>query len=410
MRPPLPAALRRYLAARFLGVTGNNIIAVALGWQIYDLTASAGYLGLVGLVQFIPALALTVPAGLLVDTADRRHVFAASLALQGLASAVLAWGSYAGWAGPQAILFVCVLIGAARALQLPAQQALIPALVPAPDLARALAVNASVNKLAMVGGPALGGILYAGGAALVYGACALAFAAAALLAMLIALHAAPRKPEAPSWSALFAGIGFIRRNPAILGAITLDMFATLLGGGTALLPMFARDILHTGPWGLGLLRAAPAVGGLAMTALMTRRPLEQRVGQRMYGAVFAYGLTTMAFSFCTSMAAALLVLAAMGAADIVSTVLRHSVVQIETDDALRGRVGAVHATSIVASNQLGQFRAGLAAEWLGPVGAVLAGGAATLAIAALWARLFPALLRRDRLFQPTIAVQPGVRP
>ncbi|RZT03878.1 Transmembrane secretion effector [Duganella sp. CF402] len=401
--------MRRYLAGRFLGVMGNNIIAVALGWQIYDLTSSGWYLGLVGLVQFIPALLLTVPAGLVVDSLDRRMVFAASLALQGVASAVLAWASYGGWAGPGAILSVCVLIGVARSLQLPAQQALIPMLVPARELPQALAVNASINKLAMVSGPALGGFLYAGGADLVYAICTAAFLASAVLAVLIAAPAVVRSREAVTWSAMFAGIGFIRNNPVILGAMTLDMFATLLGGGMPLLPMVAKDILHTGPWGLGLLRAAPAVGGLAMTALMTRWPLEHKIGQRMYGAVFAYGLITIGFSFCTNLLAALLVLALMGAADIVSTVLRHSLVQIETDDALRGRVGAVHATSIAASNQLGQFRAGVAAEWLGASGAVLAGGVATMLIAAWWAKLFPALLHRDRLFRPTIPVQPGAK-
>jgi MFS family permease len=401
--------VRRYLAARFLGVMGNNIIAVALGWQIYDLTGSAWYLGLVGLVQFIPALLLTVPAGLLVDSVDRRVVFAMSLALQFAASAALAWGSHAGWAGPQAILAVCVLIGVARSLQLPAQQALIPALVPAAGLPHALAVNATINKLAMVSGPALGGFLYTGGPVLVYGVCAAAFLAGAVLALMIAAPAVVRAREAVTWGAMFAGIGFIRNSPVLLGAMSLDMFATLLGGGMPLLPMVAKDILHTGPWGLGLLRAAPAVGGLVMTALMTRWPLQHHIGRRMFGAVFAYGLITTGFAFCTTLLTALLVLALMGAADIVSTVLRHSVVQIDTDDALRGRVGAVHATSIAASNQLGQFRAGAAAEWLGPAGALLAGGVATVLIAAWWARLFPDLLHRDRLIGSTIPVHPGAK-
>jgi MFS family permease len=401
--------VRRYLAARFLGVMGNNIIAVALGWQIYDLTGSAWYLGLVGLVQFIPALLLTVPAGLLVDSVDRRVVFAISLALQFAASAVLAWGSHAGWAGPQAILAVCVLIGVARSLQLPAQQALIPALVPAAGLPHALAVNATINKLAMVSGPALGGFLYTGGPVLVYGVCAAAFLAGAVLALMITAPAVVRAREAVTWGAMFAGIGFIRNSPVLLGAMSLDMFATLLGGGVPLLPMVAKDILHTGPWGLGLLRAAPAVGGLVMTALMTRWPLQHHIGRRMFGAVFAYGLITIGFAFCTTLLMALLVLALMGAADIVSTVLRHSVVQIDTDDALRGRVGAVHATSIAASNQLGQFRAGAAAEWLGPAGALLAGGVATVLIAAWWARLFPDLLHRDRLIGSTIPVHPGAK-
>lgn len=402
--------MRHYLVARFLGVMGNNIIAVALGWQMYELTSSGWYLGLVGLVQFVPALLLTVPAGLLVDSADRRLVFAISLALQGAASLLLAWASHAGWAGPGAILLVCVLIGVARSLQLPAQQALIPALAPPDGLPQALAVNASVNKLAMVSGPALGGFLYAGGAALVYGVCAAEFLLSSVLALLITAPRAARVRERLAWKAMFAGIAFIRSQPAILGAMSLDMFATLLGGGMPLLPMFAKDILHTGAWGLGLLRAAPAIGGLLVTALMTRWPLQHKIGWRMYGAVFAYGLISIGFAFCTNLWAALLLLALLGAADVVSTVLRHSVVQIDTGDDLRGRVGAVHATSIAASNQLGQFRAGVVAEWIGPAGALLAGGVATVLIAACWARLFPELLHRDRLFRSTIPVHIGAKP
>jgi MFS family permease len=409
LKPGLPASLWRYLVARFFGVVGNNMIAVALGWQIYDLTSSAWYLGLVGLVQFLPALALTIPAGLLVDSADRSQVFSASLALQCIAAAALAWGSHAGWAGPEAILAVCVLIGVARALQMPAQQAIIPALVPSEELPRALAANASMNKVAMVGGPALGGLLYAGGAGLLYGLCAVMFLVSAVLALLVAAPAPARQREAVSWNSMFAGIGFIRHNNIVLGAMSLDLFASLLGGSTALLPIFARDILHTGPSGLGVLRAAPAVGGLFMTGLMNRWPMDKKVGQRMYLAVFVYGLATVGFSFCTSMAWAIAMLLAIGAADIVSTVLRHTVVQVETADAVRGRVGAVHATSISASNQLGQFRAGVAAEWMGPAGAVLVGGVATVLITLSWARLFPDLFHKDRLFHPKIPVNLGAK-
>jgi MFS family permease len=409
LKPALPAGLWRYLVARFFGVIGNNMIAVALGWQIYDLTSSAWYLGLVGLVQFLPALALTIPAGLLVDSVDRSQVFSASLAMQFVASAILAWGGSADWVGHQAILAVCVLIGVARSLQMPAQQAIIPALVQAEELPRALAANASMNKVAMVGGPALGGLLYAGGPGLVYGVCAAMFLVSAILALLVAAPSAVRQREAVSWGSLFAGVGFIRRNNVVLGAMSLDLFASLLGGSTALLPMFAKDILHTGPWGLGLLRAAPAVGGLFMTGLMNRWPMDHKIGQRMYFAVFMYGLATVGFSFCTSMAWAIVMLLAIGAADIVSTVLRHTVVQVETADALRGRVGAVHATSISASNQLGQFRAGVAAEWIGPAGAVLVGGVATVLITLSWARLFPDLFNKDRLFHPKIPVNLGAK-
>lgn len=305
----------------------------------------------------------------------------------------------AGWVGSQAILAVCVLIGVARALQMPAQQAIIPALVPTGDLPRALAMNASMNKLAMIGGPALGGVLYAGGAGLAYGVCAALFLVSTALALRVALPPHRRSREKISLDSLFAGIGFIRAHPVVLGAMSLDMFASLLGGSTALLPIFAKDILHTGPWGLGLLRAAPAAGGLLMTLLIGRWPMERQVGRRMFVAVFLYGAATIGFALCTGLLWSLIALLGIGAADIVSTVLRHSVVQVDTDDALRGRVSAVHAASIAASNQLGQFRAGVSAELLGPTGAVLAGGIATLLITLSWARLFPQLLNRDRLLR-----------
>jgi MFS family permease len=395
----LSSSFQRYLAARFLGVMGSNMIAVALGWQIYDLTSSAWQLGLVGLVQFLPALVLTVPAGLLVDTADRRHVLAASLALQGVAAALLSLGSAATGVGPGSILVVCALIGVARSLQLPAQQAIIPGLVAAGELPRALAVNASMNKLAMIAGPALGGLLYAGGPGVAYGGCAALFIVSTVLALLVAPPVQRRLKEAVTWKSMFAGFSFIRATPVVLGALSLDLFATLMGGSTALLPMFAKDILHTGPWGLGLLRAAPALGGLLVTFLISRWPMDHKVGPRIHVSVLLFGLSNVAFSFCTQLGWALAVLMTMGAADIVSTVLRHSLVQVETRDALRGRVGAVHATSIAASNQLGQFRAGVAAEWLGPVGAVLAGGIVTVLIAVWWTRLFPALFKRDSLFR-----------
>lgn len=389
---------RHYLAARFLGLLGNNMLAVALGWQMYALTASAWDLGLVGLAQFLPALLLTVPAGLLVDSHDRRLVFAASLALQGAAAVLLCWGSVAGWVGRDAILMVCLVTGVGRALQLPAQQAIVPALVPRAGLPRALAQNATVTKISTIAGPALGGFLYAGGAGVVYGLCTAVFALGAALALRVKLAPPGRTGEAVSWPALFAGIAFIRANPLVLGAMSLDLFATLAGTSMALLPMFAKDILHTGPWGLGLLRAAPAAGGLLVSAWISRHPMDREVGRRMYAAVMLYGLGTVAFSFCTDLGWAMAALGVVGAADIVSTVLRHSVVQVETADALRGRVGAAHATSIAASNQLGQFRAGVAAEWLGPAAAVLLGGCATVVVVLVWTRLFPALFQRKELF------------
>jgi MFS family permease len=394
---PLPGNFRRFLAARLAGTAANQMLLVALGWQMYDLTSSAWDLGLVGLMQFLPALALTIPAGQLVDRVDRRAVMVASLVLQTLVAGLLGWASATDVVGRNLILALSVVIGVARALQMPSQQALLPALVMPEELPRAMATSSSVNQVAIIGGPALGGFLYALGGTVTYGA-AFALLVGAIVAaagMRLRRFVPPRMPV--TFRSLFAGFGFIRGQPVVLGAMSLDLFAVLLGGATALLPMFAKDVLDTGAWGLGLLRAAPAAGAFLMGVTLAHRPLRRRVGHWMFASVAIYGAATLAFALSSVFVVSFVALAVSGAADTVSVVIRQTLVQLETPDEMRGRVSAVNATFIGASNQLGEFRAGAVAAWLGPVGSVIFGAVGTLAVVALWTRLFPSLLRRDRL-------------
>ena len=390
-------AFRRFLWARLLSNGAQQMLLVALGWQMYDLTSSAWDLGLVGLMQFLPALFLTIPAGQLVDRADRRTVLAASFAMLAAVALVLAWGSTGGWVGRDLILGLSVVVGIARALQSPAQQALLPSLVPIVQLPRAMAQSSSVMQVAVIGGPALGGFLYAFGAAVVY-ATSFAMAIVALAAVVaIRVQTRPATRAPMTLTAVFAGFRYIFDHKVMLGAISLDLFAVLLGGATALLPIFAKDVLATGPWGLGLLRSAPAIGALGMALYLARHPPRQRVGTLMFSSVAVFGVAILVFALSRSMLLSIAALALSGAADTISVVIRQTLVQIETPDEMRGRVSAVNATFIGASNQLGEFRAGAMAAWLGPVGSAVVGAIGTLVVAALWIRLFPSLARRDTL-------------
>ena len=393
----LPRSFRFFLWTRLAGNAANQMLLVALGWQMYDLTSSAWDLGMVGLVQFLPALVLTIPAGQLADRIDRRTVLAWSLALQLVVACVLALGSWQGWVQRDLIFALGAVLGAARALQAPAQSSIIPSLVPLPELPRALALSTAMLKVSIIGGPALGGFLYAFGAAVAYGTCAVLLLVS--LAFLGGIQRAPpRQSKEPlSLASMFAGLDYIWRHKVILGAISLDLFAVLLGGATALLPMFARDVLHTGPWGLGLLRASPAVGGLLMAAYLARSPLERGVGRVMFASVALYGAAILGFAFSTDFMLSLALLAVSGAADMVSVVVRQSLVQLETPDEMRGRVSAVSGTFIQASNQLGDFRSGAVAEGLGAVGSVIVGAVGTLLVVALWMQLFPSLVQREKL-------------
>jgi MFS family permease len=395
-------AFLRMWFSRLFGIMANQMLMVAVGWQMYELTGSAWDLGLVGLYQFVPALLLTLVAGHVADRLHRGRIVAVCLLLQGsvaliLVAATLGWGAPAGWASRELLLGVSVLLGAARSFQMPAQQALAPMLVPTALLPRAMAFSSAGLQAAIIGGPALGGVIFVAGTSAVYATCAFLFAIGCVLISTVRYeHQAPPR-EAASLRSLLAGVEFVWQRKALLGAVSLDLLAGLLGGATALLPMFAKDILQVGPWGLGLLRAAPAVGALLASVLLTRWPLDRRVGRTMLAAVAFYGVCMVVFGLSTSFALSLGMLALSGCADMVSVVVRQTLVQIETPNAMRGRVSAVNSVFIGASNQLGEFESGATAALLGPVGSVVAGGVGTLLVAALWLKGFPALARRDRM-------------
>ena len=386
-----------FLWTRMLSTAGNQMVLVALGWQMYDLTASAWDLGLVGLAQFVPTLLFTIPAGQLADRVDRRLVLTLAIVVQLLAALLLAWGSASSFIGPNVILIASVGLGIARAIQAPAQQAIVPALVGTADLPRAMAISTAVMKIAVVAGPAIGGFVYVAGPAIAYGICAALFLVSMACALAIHKVHVKKAQEPVSLATVFAGFAFLFRQPVVLGAISLDLFAVVLGGATALLPIYAKDILHTGPWGLGLLRAAPAIGALVMAIYLANRPLDRHVGRKLFVSVAIYGAAILVFAFATNFVVAMAALAVSGAADMISIVIRQTLVQLETPDEMRGRVSAVNATFISTSNQLGEFRAGSMAAWLGPVGSVVLGGAGTLVVVALWIRLFPRLFHRDKL-------------
>jgi MFS family permease len=397
------ASLRQYRGfmrlwfVRLASVSASQMLMVALGWQMYDLTGSAWDLGLVGLLQFLPALALALPAGQWIDRHHRGRILAGCLLVQVMVALVLTLGSSAGMVSREWLLGISVVLGALRAVQMPAQQALTPLLVPAAVLPRALAFSSAGLQGAIIAGPALGGLIYAAGATATYGTCAALFAIAALLCLFIRYEHQPPPHEPVTWSTVLAGLRFVTRHKVVLGAVSLDLFAVLLGGATALLPMFAKDILHVGPLGLGLLRGAPAVGALGVSLVLTRWPVRRHTGPLLLGSVAVFGLATLVFGLSTHFVLSLVALTVTGAADMVSVVIRQTLVQLETPDAMRGRVSAVNSLFIGASNQLGEFESGATAAWLGPVGSVVLGGVGVLLVAAAWPRLFPALARRDAL-------------
>ena len=395
--PPLSRGFYSFLLTRFLSNAGNQILLLALAWQMYDLTSSAWNLGLVGLAQFVPTILLTIPSGHLADRLDRRRLIAAAIGCQLVAEAVLALGTIEHWVGRELILALSVLIGVARALQMPAQQAILPKLVTIKALPRALAMSTSVMQVSVVAAPALGGFVYALGAAWAYGLCIVLLVSGIFSAMGIDKVPIIKSQDGASLATMFAGFDYMLRQPVVLGAISLDLFAVVLGGATSLLPIYAKDILHTGPEGLGLLRSAPAVGSLALGAFVSRHPIKRNVGRKMFTTVAVFGISILVFAYSTSFVLSLVALAVSGAADVVSVVIRQTLVQLETPDEMRGRVSAVNATFISTSNQLGEFRAGAMAAWLGTVNSAMLGGLGTLIVVALWMRLFPALAQRDRL-------------
>lgn len=390
-------ACRQFLAfwlARLAGTLAQQMVMVALAWQIYEVTGSAWDLGLVGLFQFIPALLLTLPAGQLVDRIRRGRIFGICQLTQGLVALTLVSATLGNLISRELILGLSLVLGSCRAFQMPTQQALLPMLVPAKLLERAVTLGAGGMQAAIIGGPALGGFLYALGADKVYGLGALLCTAAFLL-MLLVHDRQQAAPEKISLDSMLAGVRFVWQNKLVLGATSLDLFAVLLGGATALLPIYAKDILQTGPVGLGLLRAAPAVGALFMSVVLLRWPIQRKVGPWLLGSVGIFGLATLVFGLSEHFLLSLVALAITGAFDNISVVMRMTLVQLETPDEIRGRVSAVNSIFIGASNQLGEFESGATAAWLGPVGSVVSGGIGTLLIALLWIRLFPTLASRD---------------
>ena len=380
-------AFLRFWFTRLAGTAANQMLMVAVGWQMYDLTGNAWDLGLVGLYQFAPVLLFTLVAGYVADRFNRAKIVAVAMAFQWLVAAILAVASFkfsgagaahSGWLSRELLLGLSVVLGLARAFQMPAQQALIALLVPAPLLPRAMAFSASGMQAAVIAGPALGGLLFVAGASVVYLTCALLFTVGIVLVLGLKYGHVRAPYERPTFKSLLAGVAFISQRKVLLGAVSLDLFAVLLGGATALLPMFAKDILHVGAWGLGLLRGAPAIGALVSS-------------------VAIFGVATVVFGVSENFVLSLVALAITGAADMVNVVIRQSLVQLETPNEMRGRVSAVNSVFIGASNQLGEFESGATAAWLGPVGSVVLGGVGTVIIALLWLRLFPTLARRDEL-------------
>ena len=386
-----------FLLSRSLSRLASLVGIVAMGWQIYDLTNSAFALGIVGLVGFLPTAVLVFVAGNAVDRYERRRIMQACQLAEALTTVFLAWGAFAGWLTVFHIFAATLVLGTTAAFENPATAALLPLITPQGSLQRATALSTGAVQLATITGPALGGFAYAISPGLPYAIMVLFWLLAALFigAIRLAQSAEPKGSATPG--DLFSGVHFIRENPSILGTISLDLFAVLFGGVTALLPIYARDILMTGPFGLGVLRAAPAIGALMMTSMLARHTIRRHVGLRMFQAVIVFGVATIVFSLSHWMWLSVLALALLGAADNVSVVIRFSLVQLSTPNEMRGRVGAVNFLFINASNNLGQFESGVTAALFGTVPAAVLGGVATVAVALLWMKLFPTLRDVDRL-------------
>jgi len=388
-----------FLSGRFLGTTAMQVQSVAIGWQIYEMERTPLALGLVGLCQFLPMFLLTLPAGEISDRFDQRKVFGLALFMQGICGALFLALSLFHIGGAAVYYAVMVLFGAARGFSGPAGSSLLAFLVPKERLARGIAVNSSVFTTAVIVGPALGGFLYALGPAATYGVCVASFFAAGgcMLTLGGRRSAGAVLGEVGRLARVAEGIRFVRERPVVLGAISLDLFAVLLGGATALLPVYARDILHAGPIGLGLLRSAPAAGAALMAFTLARWPIERGTGFKMFGAVAVFGVFTVVFGLSQNFFLSLAALFVLGASDMISVFVRSALINYATPDHMRGRVGSVSMLFIGASNELGEFESGLTAAWFGTVPSVVIGGLGTLAVVAVWMKLFPPLRTVDRL-------------
>jgi MFS family permease len=387
-----------FIAARFLATLAVQMQTVAVGWQVYEVTRDPLDLGLIGLSQFLPFVLLVLPAGHVADRFDRRRILAACFALESVCAVLLLALASRGLESARPVFAVMVLFGIARAFAMPTGQALLPNLVRRTHFGTAVALNTSTWQVSTIAGPALGGLVYLSGATTVYATVAVLLALAVMMVLRIRgggiLESRP--PEEPGWRTLLSGLRFVRSRRLVLGAISLDLFAVLFGGATALLPVYAADVLHAGPTGLGWLRTAPGIGAAVCGALLGLAPITRHVGRWMFAGVVVYGCATLLFATSTLFWLSMAALVVMGAGDMVSVYIRHLLVQLETPDEIRGRVSAVNAVFIGASNELGEFESGLTASWWGTVPAVIVGGLATLGVAGTWTRLFPELWKLDR--------------
>jgi MFS family permease len=371
--------------------------AVAVGWQIYELTGDPFDLGLVGLIQFFPVVVLGLLIGHIADRYDRRVVVGTCQVVKGLAAAAFAVGTLAGFLTRDVMLAILFVSGTARAFETPTMHTLVPGIVPPELLQRAIAASSTASQTAINCGPAIGGLLYVFGASTVYLTCTAVFVLASILVSLIQMQRTPPDKKPVTFEAVFAGFRYIRHNKVVLGAISLDLFAMLLGGVTALLPIYAKDVLMTGPWGLGLLRSAPALGALAVSIWLAHHQLERRIGHVLFVAIAAFGAAAIAFAFSTSLVLSIAALAVYGAGDAVSVVIRHSLVQTRTPSEMLGRVMAVNFMFTGTSGTLGEFRAGAVAAMFGAFTSVLVGGIGAIVVGLLWMKLFPELRRVEAI-------------
>jgi MFS family permease len=390
---------RRFLSASFLAILAAEIQSVAVSWQIYSIARTPLALGYVGLAQFLPMMACTIPAGHLADRFDRRRILVVSNLFTAVASGGFLMLALTGTHVLWPFYVVLMLFGAARAFAGPASQSFVPLLVPQDQFPQAVAWNSSTSQVAVIAGPALGGAIYILGPAVDYAICTILFVTIAIVFIGIQSRGVRYEAEANTtvFERITAGIAYVWRKPLVLGAFSLDLFAVLLGGATALLPIYARDILHVGPLGLGVLRSAPALGA-AMLGLMLGRMVRQRhAGLAMFACVAIFGIATIVFGLSTNFILSIAALFVLGASDMVSVYVRTTLTQLATPDAMRGRVSAVNRLFVGASNELGEFESGVTATWFGTVPAVVIGGVGTLVIVAVWYRMFPSLREVDRL-------------
>lgn len=394
-----------FWSARILSSTSFQMLSVAIGWQMYALTHNAFSLGFVGLAQFLPMVLLTLVVGDVADRFSRKIIVGICEIIQAGMAAFLLYGIIKGFLGQEQILIAAAILGACRAFEGPAASALLPQLVPKNRVQQAVSWTTSAGQTALILGPSLGGLLFSAGPAFVYSASAIALLISGILTFFIRVkQESRRKPQPVSLRSVLLGLVFVYRHKPILGAISLDLFAVLFGGATALLPIFAQDILHVGAWGLGLLRTAPAVGALLMSVVLTYFPLKRAYGYTLFGALVVFGITTMVFSVSANFYISIGALVLVGASDVVSVVIRSSLVQLQTPDDMLGRVNAVNYLFIGTSNQLGEFESGTLAGFVGAVPAAFIGGLGTLVVAGLWMYLFPSLRKLRSLSKQDLQV------